>query len=431
MYTAGETEIHVLPDRQRTSFNKEKMLELMESIASLGLLHPPVCRINPDNGDILLVAGFRRFCAIRNLHAMGRAVVCNGERIERFKVPYLLIAEKSEDEYEEAELHENLRRLDLTWTEESAALARIHSLRKKLNPEQTYMQTAREISQEDGPSVNTTREKLSKAKAIEPYMEDPEVKRARSLEEAFRIVSRKLEDQFSRELEELEKPKESRHLLIHGDMREMLPTFPAEQFSLVIADPPYGVGASNFGDAARGAHKYEDDLRSAVLLNKCLLEECYRVTKQSAMIYIFCDIELFSFLRRIANKVGWKPRRTPLIWSKGIAGHIPEGGTTGFRRSHELIFQASKGGRIINRVVSDVIPISALRNKVHAAEKPPELYEYLVNLSVSPGDKILDPCCGSGTIFVAAARTDTTAVGIERDGEYHDMAASKLREVGI
>ena len=116
----------------------------------------------------------------------------------------------------------------------------------------------------------------------------------------------------------------------------------------------------------------------------------------------------------------------PPIWDKGSTGHAPAR-TLGWRRSHELILFASKGGKRFSTVTSDVIRVPNVRDKGHAAEKPTELYVELLKRSCLPRDRVLDPCCGSGTIFQAARETYTTATGIECDEKAHGLALTKLQ----
>ena len=51
------------------------------------------------------------------------------------------------------------------------------------------------------------------------------------------------------------------------------------------------------------------------------------------------------------------------------------------------------------------------------------------NQGTLPGDRVLDPCCGSGTIFRAAALTKTIATGIERDEDAQGMSLIAIREI--
>jgi len=65
-------------------------------------------------------------------------------------------------------------------------------------------------------------------------------------------------------------------------------------------------------------------------------------------------------------------------------------------------------------------------DKRHAAEKPEDLYELLIDLTCPIGSKVLDPCCGSGTIFPAATQTKCIATGIELDAIMVDIATNRM-----
>ena len=64
--------------------------------------------------------------------------------------------------------------------------------------------------------------------------------------------------------------------------------------------------------------------------------------------------------------------------------------------------------------------------KFHPTQKPVELYRWLVRTYSNPGDTILDPCMGAGTTGIAANMEDRKFIGIEREKEYFDKAASRI-----
>ena len=103
-------------------------------------------------------------------------------------------------------------------------------------------------------------------------------------------------------------------------------------------------------------------------------------------------------------------------------------GAAGLRRSYEFILWAQKGGKEFGQVWSDVIEVPTVRDKIHAAQKPVELYHTLLRRSCLPGDKVLDPCCGAGTIFPAATRASCRATGIEKDKEIAKLARTMMEE---
>jgi DNA modification methylase len=59
---------------------------------------------------------------------------------------------------------------------------------------------------------------------------------------------------------------------------------------------------------------------------------------------------------------------------------------------------------------------------------PEELAEVVITRWTQPGDRILDPFCGFGTVLLVAERLGRIGVGIERDEERASFAASRLRD---
>ena len=63
----------------------------------------------------------------------------------------------------------------------------------------------------------------------------------------------------------------------------------------------------------------------------------------------------------------------------------------------------------------------------HPTVKPLKLMEYLITLS--GGQTILDPFCGSGTTLIAAKRLGRKAIGIEIDEHSCEIAANRCKAV--
>jgi len=67
-----------------------------------------------------------------------------------------------------------------------------------------------------------------------------------------------------------------------------------------------------------------------------------------------------------------------------------------------------------------------LRRNTHRTVKPIALMRWLVALITPPGGVVLDPFCGSGSTGAAAVLEDRLFLGIEREGEYVDIACARL-----
>lgn len=414
MQIASLADIIIPENRQRQHFTQESINDLAESIKSKGLLHPIVCE-RTSNGP-LLVAGERRLRALTLLSEWRQSYSHDGTVIAPGKVPYTTV-DLPAIEKREAELEENLIREDLTWEEQTRALAELHELRLTSGQSKSARDTAEALKTESK-SSESYRMDLRRAQVVAPYLDDPDIKRAKSLYEAEKIVMRKAEDEFSAILAERNKSEvlASPHTLIEGDLRIELEKLPDGKFSCIIADPPYGMRADSFGDAAKLAHQYEDDRQTAIQLSSVIITEGYRAAKRNACLFMFCDIEFFDELKNYVALDGWKPFRTPLIWSKGPSGHAPWN-LRGFRRQYEIILYAVKGDPALASLHSDIFEVPNVREKTYAAQKPVELYEQIIRLSCAPSESVLDPCCGAGTIFAAAKRANVIATGVELDSE--------------
>jgi DNA modification methylase len=67
-----------------------------------------------------------------------------------------------------------------------------------------------------------------------------------------------------------------------------------------------------------------------------------------------------------------------------------------------------------------------LVRNLHPTVKPLELMRWLTRLVTPPGGLVLDPFTGSGTTGIAAVLEGRAFLGIEREGEYVDIACARL-----
>lgn len=435
MHLIPITEIHVAPDRQRRDFPNDQLIELAESIqwGPVGLQHPVVVRTAPDG--YYIVSGERRLRAISDIYELGGRFSYSSELVPEGLIPATLLGELSELEAFEAELDENIRRADLTWQEQAAATAALAKLRgmqaaQRGEAPPTTAEIAEEVYDSCAPrQQDTTRKEVIVAKHLES---NEAVKKAKTLDEAFKILKReeRKEKQEQAAAEFGKTFTTSQHKVFQEDSLVWMANQPANQFSVILTDPPYGMGADEFGDsggATAGAHAYKDDAATLTEILEVLSVESFRLAKEEAHLYCFCDIGRFELLKAYFEDAGWKVFRTPLIWVKPGAFRAPWP-EQGPQRQYETILYAVKGNRKVNYLASDVLTYTPDTNLGHNAQKPVDLFTDLLKRSVTPGDKVLDPFCGSGTIFPAATAAKVLAVGVERDSYAYGIAAGRLVE---
>lgn len=436
--------IDIPSNRQRREIPLASLQELKAKILEFGLLHAPVAQRQED-GRFILVAGERRLKTLDLIHAEGNAFEFNLELYLPGEIPLI---ELSRDfdliERQGAELSENIDRVELPWQDRIKAIAFIHQLKMEVNPGQSYAETARAIvesaSAATGPSSSATsasvdyvRKRVAEANVVAQHLSDPSIAKARNATEAFNLVIAKEQKAFQAELIKRRGAIISAQIEVrHGSLLEILPQLESGIFDTILADPPYGIGVDSGGFRQRTVHhhNYEDTPDAAKALLQVIVSEGFRVAKLRANMFIFCDIDLFQWLKDTCLRAGWDPFRTPITWGKSDSEGMAPWGREGFRRTTEWILFARKGQKGLFHP-----PIDYLRhNRVgrdereYGPEKPESLLRELLSCSTLPGDYILDPCCGSGSTLAAARSLKMRALGIESDERAFNISLVKANE---
>ena len=245
------SEIIVAPNRQRRLHDISKEQELAQSIESIGLLHPPVVR--REGESFILVAGERRFRALSSILDFGGTFRTAGEAWPGQRpsdcIPVLPMEELSADAAEEAELDENIKRVDLTWQERAAAVARLAALRGRQNtltgaPKPTVASIAAELERQPA----SVREDL----LVAAHLTNPEVAKAKTAGDALKAL-KKVEQrakmvQRAADVQSSAIPLHATHRLILGEALGEIAKLSDGSVQVVLSDPPYGMGANEFGD---------------------------------------------------------------------------------------------------------------------------------------------------------------------------------------
>jgi DNA methylase len=101
-----------------------------------------------------------------------------------------------------------------------------------------------------------------------------------------------------------------------------------------------------------------------------------------------------------------------------------------YRARYECVLFFEKGKRKLNDLgIADIIESPRVFNG-YPAEKPVAVSEVLVAQSSEPGQLVIDPFSGSGSVGVAAVRAGRDFLGNDLCGEAVDIARKRLREEG-
>lgn len=427
--------------RQRTELSGPLLNELRESILQRGLLHPPVYWFDSIVDRWVLTVGERRTRAIQSIAKDKLTFHCSDQEIPSGYIPITPLGDYlNEIGRFEAELDENIIREPLSWQDKAQALSDLHTMRTTVNVQHSIRDTANELAargvlKTSGEEFSTRglEHSIRKSRVIAAHLSNPKIAKARNEKEALALIYKSEEEKATGALLRrlhTNLPKKLDLEVRHGDLLKILPSMDGGTIDLILADPPYGLGAGAAGFRARTVHhhNYPDTMADAQAVALAILAEGMRLTKPRANLFIFCDIDLFDWLKRTSANLGWTPFRRPLIWQKSESEGLAPWGGSGPRITTEFIFYATKGQRGMTASPVDWFNVKRVSRseRLHAAEKPVELLSRMIELTTLPGELVLDPCCGSGSTLVACRETKRLGIGIEVDVDYYNTALSNV-----
>lgn len=236
--------------------------------------------------------------------------------------------------------------------------------------------------------------------------------------------------------------------ILIGDCLTVLPTLARESIDLIVADPPYNIGFDyGFGPKADRRKDYD-------IWCERWIGWCYRALRPGGSFWIIsgqehgADIDLA--MQRagliIRNRITWhetfgvychnKFGRTsrPIYYAvKGKGFTFNRGAVTvpSARQEKYGDRRAAPGGKIMGDVWTISRVCGTFKERVDGVptQLPEELVRRIVGVSSNPGDTVLDPFAGSGTIPAVAADMGRKAVGIELNPEYAAIAETRLATV--
>lgn len=403
-------------ERQRQ--HMEGVEELAESIESVGLIHPITVR-QKDNRPFL-VAGGRRLEALRMLYSQGKQITFAGKPVPLGEVPVTWIEFMTDVHAAEMELEENVARINLTWQDQVRALALIHEMKKRLDPSWNESGTASIVTGRDDPSPRVTsaiRQKL----VLAQYLDDPEIAKCDSMSTAMkRLIDKTMLDL----VKAIPKPERDNWQIEHADCIDWLRKQPDGTIDCIVTDPPYGISADEGCFYGHYGHGYDD---SEEYFTRTMLEfmpHSFRVAKDQAFLLIFCHPSRWSTLVSMAEAVGWRTFKAPIVWVKNRASVL---GDMWPRRGYETIMLASKGLKPLRDPAAiDIIEVDVVYRPVHRAEKPVELGHILAKWFMRFGEVVLDPFCGTGNLLIGPLREGCRVIGVEKDEKWIELAKERL-----
>lgn len=201
--------------------------------------------------------------------------------------------------------------------------------------------------------------------------------------------------------------------IYHGDAREVLVGL---EFDVLVTDPPYGTESIN-GNERGGYGRRQNHDKGAGTGFTIKGDDGVAVRDEILAMTEGLPACVFGSPRMADPPI---PVADRLVWNKTRPGM--NGGP--WRYMHETIYVTGGFVRVNNASVSVITEFPAASEHLHA--KPLSLMLRLV--AAAPLGVILDPFAGSGTTLVAAKHLRRSAIGIEIEERYCEIAAKRLAQ---
>ncbi len=227
------------------------------------------------------------------------------------------------------------------------------------------------------------------------------------------------------------------HVLLCGDSRDrelMASRLHGRTISLIVTDPPYGVGYVEGKSAftkSIGRHKpiANDHLQSDDeyrVFTRAWLEAVRPFLTRKNAAYIFGSDKMLFALRDGLVDAGWKFGQL-LIWIKtqaviGRLDYLPQ---------HELIIYCWQGVHEFMKAKdkSVIVHPKPARSAAHSTMKPVGVIRRLILNSSRTRDTVYDPFLGSGTTLLACEQTKRRCIAVEIDPEYCRVVVDRFTKL--
>jgi DNA modification methylase len=408
--------------RIRKQMDQAKFKSLVESLKTYGQLQPIVVNRNME-----LIAGGRRLAA------------CTVAQIE---VAYVFKDCVDDVLMREMEMEENLQRDDLSAAEEIEGIAELHRLKQQIHGVAvsgkvggwTLDDTAELIGKTRGSVIGD----LQLAEALQQFPELRNLPKKHDIRKAVKGLE-KVADRITaiKTYEEIVATRVETVHFYHQDAMLYMPTIPDSSIDLVLTDPLFGinmdklamnVGGLTGGELTTSGISLEDDPDVALKVLAHIAQESMRFTKDTAHLYCFIGPEHFWTVRNMFMACGWLVHVKPLIWIKNAGGqcNVPHAWPSS---AYEMILFARRASsRLVVEGRPDWIQCDPVlqSQRLHPWEKPIPLLKDLIIRTSMPGQKMYDPCMGSGASLEAGLEMKMIVSGTDIDVDCYRATSERI-----
>lgn len=236
-----------------------------------------------------------------------------------------------------------------------------------------------------------------------------------------------------------------------GDCLKIMRALPDESFDLAFPDPPYGISikksierqlfvnpdkrrqkavVQDFGDWDHFPSK-----EAFEAFTRAWLAEVYRLLKPNGQLLVWFGIDEVSYLRDWAVETGFRNLGN-ITWHKlnpcpNVQSMIRYASATeSLKWFGKGKVKTWNGGANVHNFIETGI-CQGLERTAHPCQKPEAVLAPFIQRHTSPGDLILDPFTGSGSVPKVAKQLGRRCVGIEGNKAWVDLAVERCRQESL
>ena len=404
--------------------------ELAASIKETGLIQPIVVSLEA-NDTYTLLAGGRRLKALQKLGIT---------ELEHAK-HYVFREEVDELTAKAIELEENLKRKNLSWTEELEAKQKLFEIMQQTHGKALSGRAA-EAAKKRGESVGFGVRALAAMLNESPATVSMDLDMAKNIAKIPILKQFPTKESARRRLgtgvlmmgmAKLAAAKAAASpagqtkywTLYEGDFRNNISKVPSASVDLVYSDLPFGVSLTTFSKHNTALAQYQDSRTDVVAMLGDICKETKRVLQDNRFGIFFFGFNYYCDLINAITAAGLRHLNMPVVWVKGT--HSCENPHIQYASSYDAAIVCMKGSpQFIRQGQSNVVNIPAVQGKLHIAQQPVDLVKKFLDDMVGPGATVLDFCAGSGTTGEAAVRSKRHVILFERDTNMCQLIRNRL-----
>lgn len=227
--------------------------------------------------------------------------------------------------------------------------------------------------------------------------------------------------------------------ICHGDALDLLPLLPPESVDLIVTDPPFAIDfrAQKMNYNRTGSRVIEGYREVPPgeygAFSAMWMKEAFRVLSPRGSLYVFsgwnrlkevlCGLDEAGF--STINHLIWKYQFGVFTKKKYVTSHY-----------HILFAVKDPGNYVFHKVEHYPEDVWVINREYWKGKKktptklPCQLVRKILSFSSSPGDLVLDPFLGSGTVAAVSREMGRHFLGFEVVDEYYRFALERLEECG-